>query len=175
MTDQEPQWLDATQQRAWMSLVAVMLVAMPELERTFRPHGIVHVEYGLLAALGDIGDEGMRLSDLAAAMNMSPSRLSHRMRKLVDLGYIDLESSDCDGRVSIAHVTDKGRAFVATVAPEHVRDVRRLFFAHLSPRQIEALADALGTVAEHLSDCAGPVGGSIGKTAGFHKRPGGIE
>jgi len=49
-----------------------MLVAMPELERTFRPYGIVHVEYGLLATLSDIGDEGMRLSDLAAAMNMSP-------------------------------------------------------------------------------------------------------
>ena len=75
MTDEEPQWLDATERRAWMSLVAVMLVAMPELERTFRPHGIVHVEYGLLAALSDIGDDGMRLSDLAGAMPVAHGRI----------------------------------------------------------------------------------------------------
>ena len=91
--------LDDTERRAWMSLVAVMLATMPDLERTFRPYGIVHVEYGLLARLSEIGDEGMRLSDLAAAMNMSPSRLSHRMRKLVDRGYIKLAGSDEDGRV----------------------------------------------------------------------------
>jgi DNA-binding MarR family transcriptional regulator len=171
MTDEEPQWLDATQQRAWMSLVAVMLVAMPELERTFRPHGIVHVEYGLLAALSDIGDEGMRLSDLAGVMNMSPSRLSHRMRKLVDRGYIDVTGSDCDGRVSIAHVTEKGRAFVATIAPEHVRDVRRLFFDNLSPQQTEALADALATVAEHLSGCTVEPGSALPKRPGFTAAP----
>ena len=171
MTDEEPQWLDATERRAWMSLVAVMLVAMPELERTFRPHGIVHVEYGLLAALGDIGDPGMRLSDLAATMNMSPSRLSHRMRKLVDLGYIELTGSDCDGRVSIAHVTEKGRAFVATIAPDHVRDVRRLFFDNLSPQQTEALADALATIAEHLSGCTVESGAALPKRPGFTGAP----
>src|SRR5690348_14385958 len=103
MTEDEPRWLDDTERRAWLSLVAVMLVAMPELERTFRPYGIVHVEYGLLARLCEIGHEGMRLSDLAATMNMSPSRLSHRLRKLVDRGYIGLTGSDDDGRVSLAH------------------------------------------------------------------------
>ena len=148
MTDEEPQWLDATERRAWMSLVVVMLVAMPDLERTFRPYGIVHVEYGLLARLSEIDDQGMRLSDLAATMNMSPSRLSHRMRKLVDRGYIELTGSNADGRVSIAHITDKGREFVAEVAPVHLRDVRRLFFDDLSVEQTKALADALGTVAE---------------------------
>lgn len=148
MTHEEPHWLDDTERRAWMSLVAVMLVAMPELERTFRPYGIVHVEYGLLVALGDIGDDGMRLSDLAAAMNMSPSRLSHRMRKLVDRGYIEITGSHWDGRVSIAHITDKGRAFVAKIAPVHLRDVRRLFFDNLSTEQTKALADALGAVAD---------------------------
>ena len=134
MTDEEPQWLDATERRAWMSLVAVMLVAMPELERTFRPHGIVHVEYGLLAALGDIGDPGMRLSDLA-------------------------------------HVTEKGRAFVATIAPDHVRDVRRLFFDNLSPQQTEALADALATIAEHLSGCTVESGAALPKRPGFTGAP----
>jgi DNA-binding MarR family transcriptional regulator len=133
-----------------------VLVGFPELERTFRPHGLVHVEYGLLAALSDAGD-GLRLSDLAGQMNMSPSRLSHRMRKLVERGYVEVSADAGDGRVSIARVTDAGRAFAERVAPAHVGDVRRLIFDHLDEAQTAALADALEAVAGKLGEsCPGP-------------------
>src|SRR3569833_2928406 len=105
-----PDLLDETERRAWLSLLAVLLVGMPELERTFRRHGLVHIEYGMLARLSDAGG-GMRLSDLAASANMSPSRLSHRLRKLVDLRYVEISACESDGRVSIARITDAGRAF----------------------------------------------------------------
>jgi len=164
MTD-EPRWLDDTERRAWLSLLAVVFVGIPELERRFRPYGLVHVEYGLLAALSEIA-EGMRLSDLAATMNMSPSRLSHRLRKLLELGYIEVAGSGCDGRVSIARVTDAGRAFVAEVAPDHVGDVRRVIFDHLTPAQVSALADALGTVAHELGGCTTGALGSVGPARG---------
>ena len=147
-------WLDETELRAWMSLLALYLIGMPELDRTFRPHGLVHIEYGVIAALSNGPDDGLRLSDLASAMNMSASRLSHRMRKLIDLGYVDVTGSTCDGRVSIARITDAGRAFAERVAPEHVQDVRRLLFDHLTPAQVSALADALSAVADHLGGCA---------------------
>jgi DNA-binding MarR family transcriptional regulator len=151
----DPRWLDATERRAWMSLLAVVLVGLPRLERAFRPYGLVHVEYGLLAALsGEPG--GLRLRELASAMNMSPSRLSHRIRKLVDLGYVEVHGDAADGRVSIAEITEAGRRFVERVAPAHVREVRRLLFDHLDQRQVAALADALGTVAQALPDCGGP-------------------
>lgn len=151
----ETRWLDDTERRAWLSLLAIVLVGFPELERTFRPHGLVHVEYGLLAALSN-QDEGLRLSDLAGQMNMSASRLSHRMRKLVELGYVEITGDACDGRVSIARVTDAGRRFAAEVAPAHVADVRRLIFDHLDQAQTAALADALGAVADKLStSCPG--------------------
>ncbi len=168
MTD-EPRWLDDTERRAWLSLLAVVFVGIPELERRFRPYGLVHVEYGLLAALSEIAD-GMRLSDLAATMNMSPSRLSHRLRKLVELGYVELASSECDGRVSIARVTEVGRSFVTKVAPDHVEDVRRIIFDHLSPAQVGALADALGTVAHELGGCtSGPA--PVGSATQTRSRP----
>ncbi|WP_238008136.1 MarR family transcriptional regulator [Dactylosporangium sp. AC04546] len=151
----EPRWLDDTEQHAWLSLLAIVLVGFPELERTFRPHGLVHVEYGLLAALSN-AEDGLRLSDLAGQMNMSASRLSHRMRKLVDLGYVEISGDACDGRVSIARVTEPGRRFAEQVAPAHVADVRRLIFDHLDHDQTAALADALGAVAGKLGDtCPG--------------------
>ena len=148
----EHRWLDETERRAWLGLVSFMFVAMPELERTFRPHGLVHAEYGLLAGLSDSPD-GLRMSDLAAIMNMSASRISHRMRKLVERGYVEITGSESDGRVAIARITEAGRRFAAEVAPSHVADVRRLIFDHLDRKQVEALADALGTVAEGLGAC----------------------
>lgn len=155
------EWLNETERRAWLSLLAVHLLGMPELDRTFRAHGMVHVEYGVIAALTDCPETGMRLTDLAAGMNMSPSRLSHRMRKLVRLGYVDVTGSTCDGRVSIARITDAGREFAARVAPDHVRDVRRLLFDHLTPEQVTALADALGAVAGRLVGCPTLMDGKV--------------
>lgn len=150
MTDTH--WLTDVEQRAWLSLITVVLVGLPDIERTFRAHGLIHVEYGLLAGLSQRPD-GMRLCDLASAMNMSPSRLSHRMRKLVERGYVELRGSEADGRVSIAAITPAGRRLVDEIAPQHVRDVRRLLFDRLDDRQTAALADALGTVADQITGC----------------------
>jgi DNA-binding MarR family transcriptional regulator len=132
--------------------MTLVIVGLPDIERTFRAHGLVHVEYGLLAALSE-QPEGLRLCDLAQAMNVSPSRLSHRMRKLIDRGYVQVRGSDDDGRVSIAVITDAGRRLIEEVAPQHVSDVRRLLFDRLGESQTAALADALSTVAEDLAAC----------------------
>jgi DNA-binding MarR family transcriptional regulator len=148
----QPRWLDETERRAWLSLMALVIVGLPELERTFRAHGLVQVEYGLLAGLSE-QSAGLRLCDLAGVMNVSPSRLSHRMRKLVDRGYVELRDSEEDGRVSIAVITAAGRELVDTIAPVHVGDVRRMLFDRLEPAQTAALADALSTVAAGLGVC----------------------
>ena len=78
------------------------------------------------------------------------------MRKLVDLGYVEVTGDACDGRVSIARVTEAGRRFAGQVSPAHLADVRRLIFDHLDGAQTAALADALGVVADRLgSTCPG--------------------
>jgi DNA-binding MarR family transcriptional regulator len=144
-----PQWLDDIEQQAWRGLLVLTYIGLPELERTFRAHGLVQVEYGLLVELSE-QPEGLRLCDLAERMNVSQSRLSHRMNKLLDRGVVEVRPSDEDGRVSIARITTKGIELMERIAPDHVSDVRRLIFDHLEPAQVTALADALGAVAEAL-------------------------
>ena len=151
---EEPRLLDDSERQAWKSLVTVVNVGIPQIERTFRQHGLVHIEYAVLAVLSD-RPRGMRLCDLARTQNMSASRLSHRMRKLVHRGLVDISGSDADGRVSIAMITDSGRRLIRTIAPRHVRDVRRMLFEGLDPDQTVALADALATVAGHLTGRVG--------------------
>jgi DNA-binding MarR family transcriptional regulator len=143
-------WLNETEWQAWRGLIAFAMLGLPELERTMRPHGLVHVEYGLLAALST---RPLRLSDLAATLDMSQSRLSHRMNKLRERGLVTVRPCAHDGRSTIAEITEEGRALVGEIAPQHVEDVRRLIFDHLQPCQVKALGEALAVVADRLGSC----------------------
>jgi DNA-binding MarR family transcriptional regulator len=142
--------LDHDEERAWHGLLAVMLVGIPQVERTFRAHGLVHIEYGLLNALAA---GPLRLSDLATVGNVSISRLSHRVSKLVERGYVRLRPDENDGRASVAEITEEGLAVIAAIAPEHTRALRELLFDHLTPRQVAALADAMQVVGAKLGAC----------------------
>lgn len=142
--------LDTDEQRAWQGLLAVILVGIPQVERTFRAHGLVHLEYGLLTLLAA---RPRRLSELAGTSNVSISRLSHRMSKLVNRGYVRLRPDECDGRASVAEITEEGCALIATIAPAHTRALREILFDHLDPAQTAALAEAMQVVGEKLGAC----------------------
>ncbi len=126
---------------------------MPQVERTFRAHGLVHIEYGFLCSL-EHGPK--RLSDLAATSNVSISRLSHRISKLAERGYVRVRPDESDGRASVAELTGAGRTLIAEVAPAHSKALREILFDHLSPAQTTALAEALQKVGTKLGACLEP-------------------
>ncbi|MEV0587202.1 hypothetical protein [Nonomuraea sp. NPDC050310] len=144
--------LDEVEQLAWQGLLAVMLVGIPQVERTFRERGLVHIEYALLNGLNV---QSMTLSELANLSNVSISRLSHRMSKLVDRGYVLVRPSEADGRVSVAEITDRGRELLAEIAPAHTRALREVIFDHLSKEQVAALAETMQHVGARLGACMG--------------------
>jgi DNA-binding MarR family transcriptional regulator len=153
----EPDWLTETEQQAWQGMLVIALLAFPEMERTFKSYGLVQIEYGVLARLSD-HPGGMRLCDLAEQLNVSQSRLSHRMNKLRERGLVEVRGSSDDGRVSMAYLTARGRDLIDEIAPRHVKDVRRLIFDHLSDTQVDALADGLGTIRDALVPGECPTG-----------------
>ena len=93
-------WLNDTEQRAWRALIALVQVELPKLESSFRDFDLLHVEYGLLVALSEAQDDVLRMTALAEAANVSQSRLSHRMRRLVERGLIEQRQCTDDGRVT---------------------------------------------------------------------------
>jgi DNA-binding MarR family transcriptional regulator len=157
-----PRWLDDAEQRAWRGLVAFVTAGLPRIERTFRAHGLVHLEYGMLAVLSE-HDGGLRLNALAEVLGVSASRLTHRMAKLVDRGLVAQRPCPEDGRGAIATITPAGSELLARVAPEHVEDVRATFLDHLDACDVEVLGAALGEVAAGLGvGLAEAVGGRPG-------------
>lgn len=145
--------LTETEQRAWFGILTLVALGMPQIERTVREHGLVYIEYLLLAELAAAPD-GRRMSELAGCVQASPSRLSHRIRKLVELGFVAQRPGPDDRRVTIAVITERGRRVVDEVTPAHLRDLRGLVFDQLRPDQVAALADALAAVGAHLKETA---------------------
>lgn len=150
MADPEPRWLSEEQAVAWRGLLAVINRAFPEIERTLRANGLLAVHYTILVALSEAPDRTMGLGALADAANLSPSRLTHRMRTLVDAGDVAIAADPEDGRAKNAHLTRSGLTRLEQLAPHHVEDVQRLIFDHLDDTQTAALAEALAVVAAAL-------------------------
>jgi DNA-binding MarR family transcriptional regulator len=148
--DTEPPWLDETEQRAWRGLMAVFSRAMPEIERSLKANDLLSIQYHILVALSEAPDRTLRLSELADGANMSQSRLTHRLRSLVDRGLVVISDDPVDGRAKNASLSAAGMALLESVAPAHVCDVRRLIFDPLTAEQTEALADAVTAVSDHL-------------------------
>lgn len=148
----EPRWLDDTQQQAWRALRVLADRGLPTLEHTMRDNDVLLVEYTIFVALSEAPDEKMRLSDLADYANTSQSRLSHRLRRLVDRGDVETRTSETDRRVVFASLTPSGRKRLESIAPQHAEDVQSLLFDCLNEQQTVALADSLTAIAATLCD-----------------------
>lgn len=148
----ETRWLDETQQQAWRALMVFVNRGLPELERTLKSHDLLVVHYAVLVALSSAPSDRMRLSDLADAANLSQSRLTHRLRTLIERGIVEIAADVDDGRGKNATLTKSGRVLLESVAPIHAEDVQRLFFDHLTPTDSANLATALSKVAASLCD-----------------------
>jgi DNA-binding MarR family transcriptional regulator len=150
----EPRWLDEVQQQAWQGLLCFINRGLPEIERTLKQDDLLVVHYSILVTLSAAANRTLRLSELADVANLSQSRLTHRMRTLVERGYVVIAPDPDDGRAKNATLTTVGLGWLETVAPRHVEDVQRLLFDHLDAEQTQAIADGFATVADRLCEQA---------------------
>ncbi|MFN3256688.1 MAG: MarR family winged helix-turn-helix transcriptional regulator [Ilumatobacter sp.] len=145
-------WLDDTQQQAWRALLAFVNRGLPRIDRTLKAHGLLGVHYSILVGLSAAPGDTMRLTDLADAANLSPSRLTHRLKTMIESGHVEISDDEIDRRSKHATLTADGRAFLERLAPIHVEDVRRLVFDHLDPDETIAFANAMSKIASPLCD-----------------------
>jgi DNA-binding MarR family transcriptional regulator len=150
MTD--PRWLDDTQSVAWRGLMAIVNRAIPEIERSLKAHDLLGVHYHILVELSAAPGRTLRLSELADSANLSQSRLTHRLRLLVERGEIEVSEDPGDRRAKNATLTDVGYARLVAIAPHHVEDVQRLIFDPLDDAETAALAEALAKISESLCE-----------------------
>jgi DNA-binding MarR family transcriptional regulator len=144
---EDPRWLTVEEQRAWRAYVFASQHVDAALDRQLQcDAGMPHAYYGILTVLVDAGVDGLRMSDLARALQFSRSRLAHAVSSMERSGWVERHECPTDRRGQIATVTPAGAAAQRSAAPGHVALVRELFFDHLDPAQVELMASLFDDV-----------------------------
>lgn len=144
-------WLDKTEMRAWLGYRRMFLLLNAAVNRDLaQDSGLSEPDYDVLSNLADAPDRRGRLSELAARMLWSQSRLSHHISRMEQRGLVRREGHETDGRGSVVVLTRQGLRAIQRAAPLHVESVRRHIVDLLTPAQLEALGDIAETVVSHL-------------------------
>lgn len=154
----EPRWLSPDEQEAWVAYLIATRLLWAELERDMqRGAGIPLTYYEILSVLSERGDRSARMSDLSTVLQVSPSRLSHAISRLEEMGCVRREVCPSDRRGWLAVLTDEGLRVVRAAAPTHVQSVRAHLFDLLSPGQLEQLHDISKTLLARLAPDTRPI------------------
>ena len=148
MTDQQTEpatrWLTTDERRVWLRLSALMELLPAALDAQLqRDADLTVTGYLTLAMLSEEPTRSLRMSELGARSNASPSRISHVVSRLERDGWVRREKSPCDGRGQVAILTDAGWDKVVATAPGHVERVRRLVFDPLQGIDLAGLDEAV--------------------------------
>ncbi|MGH8943213.1 MAG: MarR family winged helix-turn-helix transcriptional regulator [Acidimicrobiia bacterium] len=117
------------------------------LDRQLRDDsGMSHDDYQILSRLHRAPARALRMSELAAEVGFSPSRLSHAVRRMEEEGWIERTPSEIDRRGTEARLTDLGAKVVEDASPAHLALVRRLTFDVIGSGRMTALAEAMDEI-----------------------------
>ena len=141
--------LDEIEMDAWRAFLAASTSVTARLNRELEAGcGISMHEYEILVRLSEAPDHTLRMSTLAEHVSHSRSRLTHTVRRLESVGYVERSSCDSDRRGVNCTLTQEGFDFLREAAPVHLDGVRRHVVDRLSREQQVALAELMRVIAQ---------------------------
>jgi DNA-binding MarR family transcriptional regulator len=158
------QRLTARELAIWRSLLDTTAELRRVLGAQLQASGLSPGDYHVLLALREA--EGMRLrsSELAATIEWERSRLSHHLGRMEQRGLIRRDDCATDSRGAEVSLTESGTAAFRRASAPHLKAIKRQFVDALTPEQLEALAEVLQALQQHLQG-----EGSAGSTGGTHR------
>lgn len=133
---------------AWRGFLSVHDHIWRKLGEGLAPLGVSMAEYSVLGLLGEAGQRGLRLTELAERRGMSGPGLSRLADRLEQRGLIERSRAVSDGRSYELTLTREGRSLLREAWKQHYADIRRLFLDKLSDAQLKALADTWESLAD---------------------------
>ena len=131
---------------AWRSYVETTADLSSALEADLNETGLTLGDYQVLVFLSEADDRAMRMCDLAANLQLSPSGLTRRLDGLVRNGYVDRLPSSVDRRVMLAVITEAGAAKLAGAYPVHLASVRTHIIDRLEPADVDSFGRIFTTI-----------------------------
>ncbi len=144
-------WLTPAEARAWRGYRTMRGLLDLRLARDLaRDSGLSEPDYDVLSTLGETEGNRIRLTELAAHMLWSNSRLSHHIARMEQRGLVTRDPCPDDGRGSLIGLTPAGRAALDAAAPKHVESVRDHFIDLLTDDDLRVLAEVAERVVANL-------------------------
>jgi DNA-binding MarR family transcriptional regulator len=139
--------LDEIQFRAWRAFVYVYATVVPTVDQELAgTQGLSLNQFEILTWLARAGRRGLRMSDLASRVVLSPSGVTRAVDHLERRGLVERCVFEGDKRGYLATLTAKGRAVLRQATNVHVLGLREHFFKHLSRMELDHLATALEAI-----------------------------
>lgn len=152
----QTRWLDPVETRAWRGWLAAGDLLRAQMGRDlWQDSRLSEADYVVLVYLSETPDHRIRMSDLAAALRWSKSRLSHQLARMETRGLVTRAECASDARGSFAVLTEQGMDEIERAAPHHVEGVRRNFIDLLTSEQLKALSEITEVVVDHLLSLPG--------------------
>ena len=152
----ETRWLDPLEDRAWRGWLAAGDLMRAQMGRDlWQDSGLSEADFVVLVYLSETPGHRVRMSDLAAALRWSKSRLSHQVARMETRGLVTRAECPSDARGSFAVLTDQGMEEIEAAAPHHLVGVRQHFIDLLTPEQLASLGEITEVVVNHLLSLPG--------------------
>jgi DNA-binding MarR family transcriptional regulator len=132
-------WLDAEEMRAWRAYVETVFELNAALEADLAAHDLNLGDYQVLVFLSEADEQAMRMCDLAARLQLSPSGLTRRLDGLVRAGLVARRPAANDRRVILAVLTAGGAAALQRAAPTHAASVRARILDQIEAGDVAAV------------------------------------
>lgn len=130
---------------AWFGLMHAHAELTREIDADLLAHhGLSLSAHEVLLRLEQCDEGRMRMSELADAVTVSPSRVTRLVDVLAREGLARRVACKEDARVTYAEITAEGRTLLAAAQETHLRAVRERFLQHFSEPELRRLAEFWG-------------------------------
>ena len=145
--DRNDRRLDALEFRAWRLFIYTYATVVPTLDRELTGAlGLSLNQFEVLTRLRRAGERGLRMSDLASRMVLSPSGVTRAVDQLERRGLVQRSVFEGDKRGYVATLSAKGRSLLRRATSVHVQALREHFLTHMSRTELEHLVTSLEAV-----------------------------
>lgn len=142
MTGHASEPLSLRELRVWRRFISGTGALLAALDRQLRDDSGLSLDYfGILSTLSQAPEQSMRMTDLAASLSFSASRLSHAITSMETSGWVRRTSWPTDGRVRVASLTPTGARILHDAWPGHAAAIRRLILDDLNDDHLTMLGD----------------------------------
>ncbi len=148
-------WDNEDQAHCFRAFLTATHLLLDRLDRELQRNAAMPLAYfQILSCLAQAPERALRMSDLAAHLHASKSRLSHAATRLEERGWLQRHSCPDDKRGAYAVLTERGARALEEASPGLARCMRSHLFDQLTPDQLKQLRGLSEHIAARL--CSNP-------------------